>query len=224
MRSAKLCTRCSKLDLSSIFAARPLTAVGRHEKTLPSITEWSIGSCSLCTLLSAAFPLKTARAEREKLSLRSFSSRKVHKIGWDIFDTSMIGIRESSSDGVTGFGLLMPQNIGAESVRTVEQGTIDFEVPRAWLQFCGNNHTKRCRLEMQPDVPKLRFIDCRTRSIVPAQGQSYATLSYRWGEKDQGGSFYEILPADIPLTIEDAILVTQLLGFRYLWVDRYCID
>ena len=32
------------------------------------------------------------------------------------------------------------------------------------------------------------------------------------------------MPANIPLTIEDAIAITQLLSFRYLWADRYCID
>jgi Heterokaryon incompatibility protein (HET) len=32
------------------------------------------------------------------------------------------------------------------------------------------------------------------------------------------------LPKDIPLTIKDAIRVTKDLGFRFLWVDKYCID
>lgn len=227
LRSAKLCTRCSKIDLSSILAARPLTARGHDEKKLAPITKWSIGSCSLCTLLAAAFPLKAARAERGKVYLRSFSSKKVHKIGWDTFDTVMIGISQGWSDSAkcfSGFGLLVPQTIGAESVRAVDQDAIDFSVPRAWLQFCQSNHTKRCHLETQPKVPHLRFIDCRTRELVEAKGQSYVTLSYRWGENDQGGIFHDTLPADIPLTIEDAIAVTQLLGFQYLWVDRYCIN
>ena len=32
------------------------------------------------------------------------------------------------------------------------------------------------------------------------------------------------LPNEIPLTIRDAIQVTKALGYRFLWVDRYCID
>jgi heterokaryon incompatibility protein (HET) len=32
------------------------------------------------------------------------------------------------------------------------------------------------------------------------------------------------LPKDIPLTIKDAIQVTKALGYRWLWVDKYCID
>jgi heterokaryon incompatibility protein (HET) len=227
LRGAKLCTRCSRLDFSNIFAARPLTARGRNRKILVTITKWSIGSCSLCTILAAAFPLKTERAEKEKLYLRFFSSREVQKLGWKIFDTAMITVHRSRPNGIessTDFRFLVPLTIGTESVRTIEKDTIDFAVPRAWLQFCGTNHTKRCHLETLPDVPGLRFIDCSTRSIVQAKGESYVTLSYRWGDKDQGGSFNKTLPADIPLTIEDAITATQLLGFRYLWVDRYCIN
>ena len=161
-RSAKLCTRCSKLDLSSIFASRPLTARGHDERKLPSTPKWSIGICSVCTILAAAFPLRGGRYEKEKIYLRSFSSKKVHKIGWDIFDTAMIGINQSGSaimNGFTGFGLLVPQNIGAESVRVVEKDTIGFRVPQSWLQFCETNHTKRCHLETQPDVPNLRLFN-----------------------------------------------------------------
>ena len=32
------------------------------------------------------------------------------------------------------------------------------------------------------------------------------------------------LPTEIPLTIRDAIQVTKALGYRFLWVDKYCID
>jgi hypothetical protein len=32
------------------------------------------------------------------------------------------------------------------------------------------------------------------------------------------------LPAILPTSIKDAITVTQKLGLRYLWIDRYCIS
>lgn len=33
-----------------------------------------------------------------------------------------------------------------------------------------------------------------------------------------------MLPSKTYPTIEDAISVTRALGYRYLWIDRYCID
>jgi hypothetical protein len=37
-------------------------------------------------------------------------------------------------------------------------------------------------------------------------------------------TFSDLLPTALPDTIEDAIAVVIQLDFRYLWVDRYCID
>lgn len=58
------------------------------------------------------------------------------------------------------------------------------------------------------------------------------TLSYVWGKpKDQSvgqarleSPAPELLPQDLPATIEDAIKVTLALGYDYLWVDRYCLS
>jgi hypothetical protein len=32
-----------------------------------------------------------------------------------------------------------------------------------------------------------------------------------------------LIPAHIPQVIEDSITVVRELGFRYLWMDRYCV-
>jgi hypothetical protein len=32
------------------------------------------------------------------------------------------------------------------------------------------------------------------------------------------------LPNPAPLVIEDAIIATKIIGFRHLWIDRYCIS
>ncbi|KAL7896612.1 heterokaryon incompatibility protein domain-containing protein [Trichoderma sp. SZMC 28014] len=61
---------------------------------------------------------------------------------------------------------------------------------------------------------------------------SYVALSYVWGSfaaRDQyslewaSGSIFS-LPCVLPAVILDAIAVTKSLGFRYLWVDKFCID
>lgn len=73
----------------------------------------------------------------------------------------------------------------------------------------------------------LAVIDCQSREDVeiPA-GTEYVTLSYVWGS---GGAALESDCAAgtssrmLPLTVEDSLLVCLKLGYRYLWVDRYCI-
>jgi hypothetical protein len=57
-------------------------------------------------------------------------------------------------------------------------------------------------------------------------------FSYVWGPKASETSHEGLDPCGaesqlsslIPRTVDDAILLTQHLGWEYLWVDRYCID
>ncbi|KAM0440765.1 hypothetical protein ACHAPT_000066 [Fusarium lateritium] len=70
--------------------------------------------------------------------------------------------------------------------------------------------------------------------VMPApEDVPYLAFSYVWGfpqeaitmgapASDGSRSIGGI--ASLPATIADAISVTVKLGFRYLWVDRYCID
>ncbi|ORX95707.1 heterokaryon incompatibility, partial [Clohesyomyces aquaticus] len=58
----------------------------------------------------------------------------------------------------------------------------------------------------------------------------FVALSYVWGNsaanlqgiRTQDGR--QMLPEYCPQTIEDAITVTKNLGFRFLWVDFFCIS
>ena len=60
----------------------------------------------------------------------------------------------------------------------------------------------------------------------------FIALSYVWGSKPLGSSSHQprslrkgaCIPDTLPNVIEDAITVTLKLGWRYLWVDRLCID
>ncbi len=60
----------------------------------------------------------------------------------------------------------------------------------------------------------------------------YVALSYVWNSSkaasaydlDTSGDGTPKLPPSLPLVVEDAIQVVKALGFRYLWVDKFCIN
>jgi hypothetical protein len=96
------------------------------------------------------------------------------------------------------------------------------------LQECLEYHASCLQREKTSSnrPSRLRVIDCFTRSIVtPPSDSPYVALSYCWGETHRTVEERQtdMLPAKLPATIEDAILVTRSLGFQYLWVDKYCI-
>jgi hypothetical protein len=99
---------------------------------------------------------------------------------------------------------------------------VDFDQIKRWVTDCEVGHSK-CRLVTKKRVKGLRLIDCKKRTVVPAQRNcQYAALSYVWGNLDTGPSVeHGILPTNLPRTIEDSILATRLLGYRYLWIDKY---
>jgi hypothetical protein len=81
-----------------------------------------------------------------------------------------------------------------------------------------------------------RVVDCTDTArpkvyITNGSLGIYAALSYVWGEKqphraqmDNIKAYTEGIELDqIPQTIRDAIVSTQLLGLQYLWVDSLCI-
>ena len=106
-----------------------------------------------------------------------------------------------------------------------------------WLSTCKEKHTA-CSSPAYYFVPS-RLIDISSdidprivlRSEVPVQ-QGYVALSYCWGPQQQQlitrnktlAQYQSRLPVEqLPKTISDAILVTKILGFRYLWIDCFCI-
>jgi hypothetical protein len=85
-------------------------------------------------------------------------------------------------------------------------------------------HTQSCGFSITTGTNHLRVIDCHTRELVPAEGRSYAALSYTWGKNEKAPTYSKQLHETLPSTIEDAITVTLQLGCRYIWIDRYCIN
>ncbi|KAJ8114747.1 hypothetical protein OPT61_g3445 [Boeremia exigua] len=104
---------------------------------------------------------------------------------------------------------------------------VDIAVVKAWLNYCGHHHLGSCTSSESPLHALTKVIDCRSKEVVYLRsGQTYLALSYVWGlpkrneaEKDPKVSSSQ----QYPQTIEDAITLTEQLGYSYLWVDRYCI-
>jgi hypothetical protein len=105
--------------------------------------------------------------------------------------------------------------------------------------YCQQNHGETCNPSLLPNVSGLKVIDCETLCVVsPEYSVAYVALSYIWGNVTNGepcklDQLYKDnktfenslgLPDTLPAVIADAIKVTKSLDFRYLWVDRYCID
>lgn len=117
------------------------------------------------------------------------------------------------------------------SGRETRPDVIDYELIRNWLALCSETHGKCVERHMSLDFHDIRgfcLIDCSTRAIVPATQaceREYVTLSYVWGSSSDNSSpaSGSSLPDKLPLVVEDAIKVTRNLGYRYIWVDRYCI-
>ena len=99
------------------------------------------------------------------------------------------------------------------------------------IAYCSANHRKVCNATVASPTESLRVIDCQTRTIVKAPSEcQYIAVSYVWG--DSGSSTPTTAKSqnaqptlqNAPKLIDDCIDVTLKLNFRYLWIDRYCID
>ncbi|KAK3392392.1 heterokaryon incompatibility protein-domain-containing protein [Sordaria brevicollis] len=135
-------------------------------------------------------------------------------------------------------GLARSRTTGGGAVaRRIFPDQINYNLILDWLGHCCSAHT-HCHGDADvSSLPGFQVIDCTTRNIISAadafgtdrerNSVEYITLSYVWGEAECSGPVLRdhgfALPSELPLVIRDAITVVTELGYRYLWVDRYCI-
>ena len=82
-------------------------------------------------------------------------------------------------------------------------------------------------VDLKPDASSsARLVNCGT-NILP-----YLTLSYCWGQMQQGLTFKHnvtarmqaLNEAEVSPTVRDAFEVARRLGHRYIWIDALCIE
>jgi len=116
--------------------------------------------------------------------------------------------------------------------RLLPSGGIDLGILRRWICGCAGEVQQLC------SAPRIRLINVSEGFVTEAldTAPEYVALSYVWGQTKnmmlttqtaaslQTPGTVTAYNADIPLTIRDAILTSQLLSFKYLWVDSLCIE
>ncbi|KAF7560690.1 hypothetical protein G7046_g3455 [Stylonectria norvegica] len=107
-----------------------------------------------------------------------------------------------------------------------------------WLEECNDSEVSHavCHLAATKRSPLLRLVDVDKNCIVTApQDAQYVALSYVWGASGQTcllkGNIDALSKEDglkhsskpVSQAISEAMIVTQRLGYRYIWVDALCI-
>jgi hypothetical protein len=182
--------------------------------------------------------LKSADDLPTKTELWSYTTDRlanttwIRNKAWTFFDLVAVKIEHSLALQPDDEHYIFSQHGEALPVRTLGP-FIDFNIVHSWTNFCQHKHIKTCRdaartLSFQRTaIPHFKVIDCETRQIIdaPENDEYYVALSYTWGKiANDENTFRPNLPEQLHPTIENALEVTCKMGFKYIWIDRYCID
>jgi hypothetical protein len=123
--------------------------------------------------------------------------------------------------------------------RRVDASTIDIFQLQQWLAICQYGH-QGCRNASNDSAMdrllsniSFRLIDVDRQCIVSAEAQPFVALSYVWGQeiffKTTTATLDAVMQPEglksvqLPPTVAEAIHLTKLLGYKYIWVDALCI-
>lgn len=105
--------------------------------------------------------------------------------------------------------------------------SLSSQLPKQHDPFCSVESHRRRRGAHLPPATRLSLKGAKDLSA----GDPYFTLSHCWGGtvplrllRENMSSMERNIPLDhLPKTFQDAVIVTQKLGVRYLWIDSLCI-
>ncbi|KAJ0124011.1 tol protein [Diaporthe amygdali] len=236
--AGKICHGCRKIDLESIFCENMQNPKlhkiwGGRRFSLQHMNPQN--SCPLCKFFNHAKTPPIEETETDPIyQLRVFPAKS--ELGaWKLdFDNSpgfvvlpSSGRYPASYQNTQGIILELDDSRNKLSGRQILP-RVDLSLLKGWLGFCDNNHKSLCKKPISQMPRGFRVIDCSTRKIVSWESavdhKHYVTLSYVWGNAEAGYAVSkDSLLGPLPRAIEDSIVFTTSLGYRYLWIDRYCI-
>lgn len=134
--------------------------------------------------------------------------------------------------------------IGSYTANLNVGGSAAFAKASSWVeqcrQTCEHSRSSHMTANDKPgrvvDVTPMNGHSPQTLTLVSGDSRGlgeYVALSYCWGQRDQpmattNSNLQSRIEqgfslADMPDTIQDAVLVCRRLGFRYIWIDSLCI-
>lgn len=114
-----------------------------------------------------------------------------------------------------------------------------FEILRQWLRDCDEHHEDCVPRGSSGLLLPTRLIDVGDKcspvvklyETQQPDNMKYLALSHPWGDPPHFCTYPENIEKhkhgiplrNVPKTFRDAIIVTRMLGFQYLWIDSLCI-
>lgn len=246
-----ICDDCNRLDLRDIYNCSKTDHTPEQfgQKAWPIGLKHQ-ATCPLCAFFASYLP-SDQRDEHEFMLHAAVLSASFYwpEERFPDFDTVMMWVecpsRATQTIGPGHTTLIMPTRCSKTEAdpsitqtcthvkgREVQPVPVNYQAIAEWLKVCTEGHPGCVDIhpwtEQYRDIPGFRLIDVTTRSIIPAHeatDRQYVTLSYVWGDVSYPALSpnMTILPDKLPTVIEHALTVTKNLGFKYIWIDRYCI-
>jgi hypothetical protein len=212
LSKSDMCDRCATIVWKK--PPRYLSSESYHICTLHETVEELLASdCRICRMLGMSVP-------------EPHEAIPPIEVTWHDF----VGIRLKSGriKPLRAFGMTTDSYIDFYERPVPHKNTrttkVDLQTDsiKQWLKQCRYTHGK-CVPNQNNPLPGLKVIDCHQSCVTLAPTScSYVAISYVWGQAVK----YEELDSSIsdvnlPQTIKASIHVTMLLGYRYLWIDKY---
>ncbi|XXH02412.1 hypothetical protein Hte_008787 [Hypoxylon texense] len=242
----QICDQCLEWDLTRFFESEYTNSQRMkqyHIRIKKPEKQYESTDCDLCSILLRStfydLPGEGNPLDRESYELRAIEFEWLSPFeGAPLFliicSQRLAQAIQDGSYSKSDLGTLIEENGCAILERT---SALKMQVPSDrfnpqktlnWISECKNHIQTICRPERRL-IRDQYLVDCCELAVVAAkESYQYVALSYVWGPLSNDEALDEnnktpLLSDCLPLVVTDAITVTKSLGFRYLWIDKFCI-
>ncbi|KAI1737653.1 HET-domain-containing protein [Xylaria scruposa] len=199
--------------------------------------------CVLCSLLANSIHSYFAMAKKHEEDEKSMQAKiSLSLLLKQEYGTRSLVLRLHGPNGTDEIEIAYREP-SEDSIRTVG-GRIDWPTVQQWFSRCSDYHDCK-RLEPLTMPEGFHLIDVNNWNLVSdfpsdlkvGHDIKFVALSYVWGKqhisrndallasnKDELTTPGGLKKISLPKAIKDAITICQQLHYRFLWVDRFCIQ